>query len=244
MEREYCVYMHVTPSNKVYIGITGRKLNERWQNGRGYSFNRHFSNAINKYGWDNIEHRILEAGLSREEASERERYYIALYDSTNGDKGYNLTTGGEANYYMTDEFSKKCSKRMKEKYKSAEALKEASERSLRTWSKSEYREKMSAIHKDVWQREEYKRKISASRSETNKRRWEPGGDLRKRSEENNWPNARGIEQYTTDGLYIKTFPSITAAKDELGIPHNAAHISSCASGKRKTAYGFKWKYAE
>ena len=63
-------------------------------------------------------------------------------------------------------------------------------------------------------------------------------------EENGSPKARRIEQYTLDGQYIKTFPSLSAAKDELGIPRNAAHLSSCARGKRKSAYGFKWRYAD
>ena len=32
----YSVYMHITPSNKVYIGITSKAPEERWMNGRGY----------------------------------------------------------------------------------------------------------------------------------------------------------------------------------------------------------------
>lgn len=51
--------MHISPSNKRYIGITSQKPEIRWANGKGYSYNKHFYRAIQKYGWDNFEHRIL-----------------------------------------------------------------------------------------------------------------------------------------------------------------------------------------
>ena len=32
----YTVYMHVSPSGKRYIGITGQDVKKRWGNGIGY----------------------------------------------------------------------------------------------------------------------------------------------------------------------------------------------------------------
>ena len=32
----YAVYKHTTPSGKVYIGITGRAVEKRWENGKVY----------------------------------------------------------------------------------------------------------------------------------------------------------------------------------------------------------------
>ena len=32
----YTVYKHTSPSGKVYIGITGKKVEERWEYGYGY----------------------------------------------------------------------------------------------------------------------------------------------------------------------------------------------------------------
>lgn len=61
----YTVYMHITPSGKRYIGITCRKPEYRWNNGKGYEANEHFYSAINKYGWDNIKHVIVLSGVSR-----------------------------------------------------------------------------------------------------------------------------------------------------------------------------------
>lgn len=95
MERTFCVYMHKTPSNKVYIGLTSMKPEYRWSNGKGYYKNQYFTNAINKYGWDDIEHKILFDGLTKQEACEKEIELIKLYDSTNSEKGYNIGTGGE-----------------------------------------------------------------------------------------------------------------------------------------------------
>ena len=51
--------MHICPNKKVYIGITSKNVNTRWQNGKGYPNNPYFTNAILKYGWDNIQHIIL-----------------------------------------------------------------------------------------------------------------------------------------------------------------------------------------
>ena len=92
----YTVYRHITPSNKVYIGITKQKPEQRWNNGNGYKNNKHFYRAILKYGWENIKHEIVENGLTKKQACAKEIELIAKYDSTNPDKGYNNSTGGES----------------------------------------------------------------------------------------------------------------------------------------------------
>ena len=92
----WCVYRHTSPSGKVYIGITSREPAKRWGHGANYKRqNKYFWNAIQKYGWENIEHEVLFDGLSKEEAQEKEIELIMAHDSTNVEKGYNLTTGGE-----------------------------------------------------------------------------------------------------------------------------------------------------
>lgn len=92
----YTVYAHINKENgKVYVGMTGTKPEDRWKNGRGYAKNTHFKNAIEKYGWDSFEHIILEEGLTREEACEREQYYIEYYNSMDTNYGYNMTSGGD-----------------------------------------------------------------------------------------------------------------------------------------------------
>lgn len=88
----YTVYMHKTPSNKVYIGITSQKPEKRWQEGLGY--NKYFTNAIKRYGWDNIEHVIIAENLSKDGACKLEQELIAHYKSTDRKYGYNITPGG------------------------------------------------------------------------------------------------------------------------------------------------------
>ena len=75
----YIIYLHRNKiNNKVYIGQTKNNPTRRWENGKGYK-NTYFGNAIEKYGWDNFEHQILEENIETvEEANQRETYYIEL----------------------------------------------------------------------------------------------------------------------------------------------------------------------
>jgi len=53
-------------------------------------------------------------------------------------------------------------------------------------------------------------------------------------------NRKSVEQYNTEGVYIKTYDSPTSASKELGI--NRSSIENCAREECKTAGGFNWKY--
>lgn len=103
----YIVYMHISPNNKKYIGITCQSPERRWRNdGKGYIYNPYFWNAIKKYGWDNFEHVILFDELSKEEAERKEIELIEYYNSNNCEYGYNLSSGGESGskgYKYTEE---------------------------------------------------------------------------------------------------------------------------------------------
>lgn len=92
----YYVYKHTSPSGKIYIGITQQKPSKRWGNGSKYDYNTHFFNAIKKYGWNNFTHEIIYENVSREEALKREKELIQHYDSSNREKGYNISPGGYA----------------------------------------------------------------------------------------------------------------------------------------------------
>ena len=92
--KPYCVYKHTTPSGKVYIGVTSKVPERRWESGHGYKYNTHFWNAIVKYGWDNISHEIVCEGLSADQAFSLEQEMIRLTHSTNPRFGYNQTAGG------------------------------------------------------------------------------------------------------------------------------------------------------
>ena len=59
----WTVYVHIVPKeisdydyDKYYVGITSKTVEFRWKkDGYGY-INQPFYNAIQKYGWNNIEH--------------------------------------------------------------------------------------------------------------------------------------------------------------------------------------------
>lgn len=123
---EYTVYIHkVTKEisghcrDKVYIGITRQNLQDRWKRGLGYSKNTLMGRAIRKYGWDNIEHKVLLTGLTVEKAAIIERELIKRYNSTDPDYGYNLTSGGDnilSGVQVSESTRKKHSDLQKEKW--------------------------------------------------------------------------------------------------------------------------------
>ena len=91
----YTVYKHTAPNGKVYIGITEQKPEDRWRNGKGYKGQPYWYRAILKYGWENIKHEIVCDHLKDWQAGKVEKSLIDYFDSTNRDKGYNISTGGE-----------------------------------------------------------------------------------------------------------------------------------------------------
>ena len=91
----FCVYIHTDPAGKVYVGISfGEDVKtvnrERWNSGNGYRGQRFYDECIAVYGWDNIQHEIIEWGLTYEEVIEREQYWIERYNSRNPEYGYNV----------------------------------------------------------------------------------------------------------------------------------------------------------
>lgn len=109
------IYKHTSPSGKSYIGQTTRRLPEiRWKKGREYSTSPLILKAIEKYGWDNFTHEVLEtveANTKRElvqKLNKFEEYYIFKLN-TLVPNGYNLKTGGE-NHLVSEEVREKISK--------------------------------------------------------------------------------------------------------------------------------------
>ena len=102
---------------KNYIGqVYNRTPKQRWRNGNGYKPKKgdeptHFYNAIQAYGWDNFNHKVLfsiECETLEELVfwlDEWEKYYIEKYDSFKN--GYNSTTGGSNGYIVSEETKQK-----------------------------------------------------------------------------------------------------------------------------------------
>lgn len=158
----YTVYKHTCPNGKMYVGITSKEPEKRWNNGNGYQKNPHFWQAIRKYGWDNIRHEILFEGLTKIEACHRESELIKGLQSNDPRNGYNLSSGGESGckgYKWTDEQKRKLSTRPRRKHtdearkkisiskrgeKNPNYGKQPSEETRRRQSESSKRENLSA----------------------------------------------------------------------------------------------------
>lgn len=150
---KYCVYMHTFPNGKRYIGITGNPVKKRWKRGKNYRNNIYMMRAVDKYGWDNINHEVIAFELSKEEAEAKEREMIALYKSNTPEGGYNITSGGECIGKHSEETINKL-------------------REIRSWLEQnpEYKRHMSESHKGIAppnkgvpMSEEQKRKISLAK---------------------------------------------------------------------------------
>lgn len=93
-QQDYCIYMHASRfSDKVYVGITNN-VKRRWaRKEESYKRSPHIYNALKKYGWDNFVHVVLHDKLTKEQACEEEKAWIALFKLSN--RTYNITDGGE-----------------------------------------------------------------------------------------------------------------------------------------------------
>ena len=114
----WTVYRHITPDGKSYIGKTSQRPKKRWKNGKGYKGTL-FSGAIQKFGWDKIEHEILDTNLDEFEAKCLEEYYILSYRTFIGFSdcnGYNMSLGeGTTGWQPTNETREKISESNKGK---------------------------------------------------------------------------------------------------------------------------------
>lgn len=96
MNKKYIIYAHKSKTTgKCYIGQTCREFEKRWgSNGNQYTKNHNlkFYNAIQKYGWNDFDHFIIDSCETLKDAYELEQFYIELFDSFRN--GYNSTLGG------------------------------------------------------------------------------------------------------------------------------------------------------
>lgn len=250
-DRLYKVYKHTLPmslsdkeNDMVYIGITCQEnVGQRWLNGRGYNRNPHFSNAIQKYGWDNFKHEVLFNGLTKEEAELKEIELIAKYNSTNIHYGYNKTNGGNCNGTMLQETKDKISKANKGNQYGIghEVSEEARKRISKSMigNKHGKGQKMSEEHKrrlaESHKTEDFRRKLS----EANKSKKHSEETKRKLSESHKGLGSKKVICVETSIIY----DSILEASQANNIK-GRGHISACCKGTRKTAGGYHWEYYE
>lgn len=184
----YTVYMHTSPDGKKYVGMTAKTPSQRW-NGK-YRNNARFHSDIMLYGWDCFKHEVLFENLTKEEAEQKEKALIKLYDTTNPEKGYNIAHGGPSNsgYHHSEETKTKIRN-------SLTGVKHTPERSA----------KQSVIKRKQWENPDYRRRMI-------------NAHIGKNMGENNVTSKR-VKQLTLDGELIREFSALTEAERILGIDH-------------------------
>lgn len=90
-------------NKKIYIGKTVQTLERRFQAHYNLAIRKQRNNkklnrfqiALLKYGIDAFDKEIIDQAQSTEELSNKEKFWISYYDSTNIDIGYNISIGGD-----------------------------------------------------------------------------------------------------------------------------------------------------
>ena len=223
--KEYSVYCHTNKvDGKKYIGITSQKPESRWRNGNGYKNNKYFYRAIEKYGWHNFQHEILYTNLSKEEAESYEVELIQEYESFIPSKGYNIEMGGNSTEKFTAEIRTKLSKSLTGHKCSAETKEKISKSKIgKPSSKKGIKLTADQIKKN-------------SESHMGQKAWNKG---RPWSDEER-AKCNGKPVYCIE--LNKKFRTAHEAWRELNISFSS--ICCCAKGKKKSAGGYHWIYAD
>lgn len=221
--KNYKIYMHKNKINgKVYIGQTKQSLERRWNNGYGYLGCPYFYKAIQKHGWNNFEHILLEDNLTADEANEKEIYYINQYQSYIEDYGYNISLGGAG---LSKENIPVYQYDLNGNYiKTWNSISEICD-TLNINGSHIYtccNEKMDYVYDSQW-KYYYKEKID--------------GVLTK-GEKISFKKKKPIYQYSLDGYFIRKFDSATdAEKEGFGI----SNVRACCNGRMMSSYGYQWR---
>lgn len=210
----WSVYIHTNKvNNKKYVGITSQDPQDRWLGGHGYSRKLKFGRAIEKYGWDGFEHRIIYENISEDEAKNIEGALIRELMTQDDRYGYNMTSGGDGllGFKHTEESRRKmsASKSGSNHYNYGKHLSEIT------------RKKISKHH--LGNRYAF-------------------GSVRSKETRIKMSNSKKkpVGMYT-DGILVKVFDSALDAQIETGVSRK--NISQCCLGKRKFAGGHGWKFA-
>lgn len=247
MEKEYCVYMHIFPNGKRYIGQTKQKPEHRWQNGNGYIGCPYVYSAIKKYGWDNVKHEVIISRISREEADKWEDALIALHRTNEKKYGYNLRTGGTSGYEYTDDVRQKMSEKQCGRKQTEETKKKRSESLLKFYSTHKVskstRRKISRINRG--------RKLKPLTPELKEKAI--NNILDHQFKKGHAPNIKSMNtlreklskkvvQYDLNGNMVAEYSSIIEASIINNLSKNA--VGNCVRGYTLTTNGYFWRYAD
>jgi group I intron endonuclease len=223
-------------NDKVYIGKT--KYNDPSYLGSGISLNL----AIKKYGKDSFVKEIIEETTS-EDVNNREKFWIAYYNSTDCSIGYNISEGGDGGFTRagySNEQMLEYKQKISQGLLNSKRYKEVVE-NKRNKKRPEHSRKLKEMYASgeivPWNKgipisAEARKKIS----ERNKGRKLTTESKLKISESKYVP----VQQLTLEGELISTYRSIKEAVEMTGIGRDS--ISGACLGRYLTGGGYKWKY--
>ena len=202
---------------------------------------------MRKHGIKNFKIETIEKNIPVSDLNAREKYWIEYYDTFNN--GYNSTTGGDANYQITEEIREALRESSTGRRHTEETKKKISEALKGRKHSEESKKRMSESSKGRILKEETKKKISLSlKGEKNpfygkSHTEETKKILSKKMSEREGPNkgkidvgatsSKTVYQYNKNWELIREFPSITATLKYLGIK---GHTQLYKAFRNKTLY--------
>ena len=187
------------------------------------------SRAINKYGWENVQHEIVASGLSKEQAERMEIDLIAAEKANNPKFGYNDENGGNCAGTHSEATKRKISAAQMGEKNHMYGKPSPVRGKKRTPEQNERNRQAHIGQKGYWKGKklppETVEKLRRPKSEEHKK---------------HLSEARSVPVMCVEtGIVYK---SGKAAAEALGIPRGS--IAHVVKGERHTAGGFHWIKAE
>lgn len=236
----YCI--ENLENHKKYIGLS-KNIKKRW-NDHKYRLNKndhennHLQRSWNKYGKNKFTFYILET-CSEDELSEKEKFYINKFNTSNYKFGFNGTLGGEVGFTFTEE---SMLKRRESQYTRPVIQFDLDGNEIKRYKGCEDIHTLLGFSKGTIcgccnnriGRKTYKNFIWVYEDDYNNFGINLEDYVR-------GTVAKPVKQYDINGKYITTYKSAREAESATGASYK--HISSVCNGKRNTCGGYIWKFA-
>jgi group I intron endonuclease len=222
------IYLATNLTNGMkYVGYSTKTLRERKQKHlrEAKKSDYYFHRSLIRYGFENFTWEIIdqvygniESKYDKEDLKkrlgEREKYWVAFYDSFNPNKGYNMSAGGEGG----DNFTYNPNK---ENIRLSQSLsKQGKNNSFFGKKRPAHSEEMKGS-----------RHFNFGKHLSNETREKIAKSL-----------SKSIIQYSVEGTLVREWKNAYQIQREMQF--NQSHISKVCLGKQKTAYGFLWRFKD